>query len=82
MHMVAHWTWSGNDELCSICHNALDSCSKEDEEFPGDDSPVVWGKCKHAFHLPCIVEWLKKQQDQAQESCPLCRAPWEFGSSE
>ena len=23
-------------------------------KFPGDDSPVVWGVCTHAFHLQCI----------------------------
>lgn len=27
-------------------------------KFPGDDSPVVWGICTHAFHLQCINRWV------------------------
>ena len=43
-----------------------------DIKFPGDDCPVVWGKCNHPFHLPCINKWLTSQgAEQAQ--CPLCR---------
>eukprot|EP00793_Prasinoderma_coloniale_P005494 PRCOL_00004902-RA len=47
------------------------------EKFPGDDSPVVWGKCGHAFHLQCITKWLGAQGAE-QPKCPICRANWEF----
>lgn len=81
MRMVAQWTWNGADEVCGICQNALDGCSP-DSEFPGDDCPVIWGSCKHTFHLPCIMEWLKSQNAQnTAESCPMCRRPWEFGAT-
>jgi hypothetical protein len=42
---------------------------------PGDDSPVVWGQCGHAFHLQCITKWLTSQTEQR---CPICRGNWEF----
>jgi len=50
---VASWTWNAGDDVCGICRNVFDSCSPE-AKFPGDDCPVVWGVCSHAFHLPCI----------------------------
>ena len=31
----------------------FDGCPP-DGKYPGDDSPVVWGVCTHAFHLQCI----------------------------
>ena len=43
--------------------------------YPGDNCPVVWGKCAHAFHLPCITRWLQNNQ-----TCPICRRDWEFAS--
>ena len=46
-----------------------------DAKFPGDDSPVVWGQCGHAFHLQCITRWLNSQ---AEQRCPICRGAWEF----
>lgn len=46
------------------------------EKFPGDDSPVVWGTCGHAFHLQCITKWLGTQG--AEPKCPICRGNWEF----
>jgi hypothetical protein len=36
--------------MCGICRNPFDGCPPE-SKFPGDDSPVVWGTCGHAFHL-------------------------------
>ena len=54
------------------------SCSTSCK-FPGDDCPPMWGACKHAFHMHCILQWLKAQTDKEQaEQCPLCRAPWEM----
>jgi anaphase-promoting complex subunit 11 len=40
---------------------------------------VVFGKCKHAFHLQCVSKWLS--QANAKNSCPVCRQDWEFGSN-
>lgn len=44
-------------------------------QVPGDDAPVVWGTCGHAFHLQCINKCLATQEEQR---CPFCRRPWEF----
>ena len=44
-------------------------------KYPGEDSPVVWGVCGHAFHLQCITKWLSAQTEQR---CPFCRRAWEF----
>jgi anaphase-promoting complex subunit 11 len=49
----------------------------EGAEFPGDDSPVVWGDCQHAFHLRCLQQWLS-----TNNSCPICRRDWNFASDE
>lgn len=73
-HAVASWTWNASDDVCGICRSPFDGCPP-DAKFPGDDSPVVWGQCNHAYHLPCINHWLSTQPEQ---KCPLCRRPWEF----
>ena len=60
IHAVGVWSWvksGGEDERCAVCQNPLDGCAPG-SSFPGDDSPVVWGKCNHAFHLQCINRWL------------------------
>lgn len=44
-------------------------------QVPGDDAPVVWGVCGHAFHLQCINKCLATQDEQR---CPFCRRAWEF----
>jgi anaphase-promoting complex subunit 11 len=49
-HAVGVWTWEAGDDMCGICRNPFDGCPPE-SKFPGDDSPVVWGTCGHAFHL-------------------------------
>ena len=56
-HTVGAWTWGAGDagDVCGICRIAYDGCPP-DAKFPGDDSPVVWGKCGHAFHLQCITK--------------------------
>jgi anaphase-promoting complex subunit 11 len=77
--MVACWTWKGIDEMCGICHTELDGCAPE-ALYPGDDSPVVWGTCSHAFHLSCIDQWCRNQPDAP--TCPMCRRPWEIAGDE
>jgi anaphase-promoting complex subunit 11 len=74
-HAVASWTWAAEDDVCGICHTPLDGCAPG-APGPGDDSPVVWGKCAHSFHLLCISTWL-----QTKNSCPICRRNWEFAPS-
>ena len=75
---VAHWTWNANDDVCGICQAAFEGVCPG-VKFPGEDCPVVWGKCGHAFHLQCVSKWLG--QAAAKNSCPICRQEWEFGSN-
>ena len=74
-HGVAHWEWDVNDDCCGICRNAFDACCP-DCTTPGDDCPLAWGKCGHAFHLHCIVKWLNSQN--VRQHCPMCRRDWQF----
>ena len=76
IHAVSFWTWSSDDDVCAICQNPLDGVA-EGAEFPGDDSPVVWGDCQHVFHLRCLQQWLS-----TNNSCPICRRDWNFASDE
>lgn len=75
---VGAWTWGAGDagDVCGICRIAYDGCPP-DAKFPGDDSPVVWGRCGHAFHLQCITKWLSGNAQDAPR-CPICRGAWEF----
>lgn len=75
-HAVAIWKWKVNDECCGICRMPFDACCP-DCNVPGDDCPPVWGKCNHAFHMHCIVKWIKSQENNRQH-CPMCRRDWEF----
>lgn len=78
-HACAAWTWSeGDDEDCGICRAAFDGCAPE-VKYPGDDSPVIWGSCGHAFHLQCIQKWLGSATEQR---CPMCRRAWAFKGEE
>jgi anaphase-promoting complex subunit 11 len=45
------------DDVCGICRASFDACPPE-AKFPGDDSPVVWGTCSHAFHIQCINKYV------------------------
>ena len=61
---------------CSIRLKCRCACAAG--KYPGDDSPVVWGVCGHAFHLQCITKWLSSQNEQR---CPFCRRSWEYKSA-
>ncbi|XP_040940780.1 anaphase-promoting complex subunit 11 [Gossypium hirsutum] len=74
-HAVASWTWDAQDETCGICRMAFDGCCS-DCKLPGDDCPLIWGACNHAFHLHCILKWVNSQTSQAH--CPMCRREWKF----
>ncbi|KAI3839219.1 hypothetical protein MKW98_003451 [Papaver atlanticum] len=54
---------------------AFDGCCS-DCKRPGDDCPLIWGACDHAFHLHCILKWVNSQTPQA--NCPMCRREWQF----
>ncbi|KAL7581272.1 hypothetical protein ACA910_006043 [Epithemia clementina (nom. ined.)] len=78
IHAVAQWSWNANDDVCGICHAAFEGTAPG-VRYPGEDSPVVWGKCGHAFHLQCVSRWL--QQSTSKNLCPICRQEWEFGQN-
>ena len=64
------------EEVCTICQSAFEGTAPG-SKFPGDECPVVWGKCGHSFHLSCVSTWLSDKT-----TCPYCRAEWEFGLDE
>jgi len=64
------------DDVCGICQSDFEGCPPG-VKFPGDESPVVFGVCGHAFHLQCVATWL----NSSRQTCPICRADWEYGNS-
>lgn len=64
------------EEVCTICQSAFEGTAPG-TKFPGDECPVVWGKCGHSFHLSCVSTWLADKT-----TCPYCRAEWEFGADQ
>ena len=72
-HAAAAWTWNAGDDVCGICRMPFDGCPPG-SKFPGDDSPVVWGTCGHAFHLQCISKWLQSDTDQVSWTLLKSRA--------
>ncbi|CAN6295380.1 unnamed protein product [Urochloa humidicola] len=74
-HAVASWTWDAQDKTCGICRMAFDGCCP-DCKFPGDDCPLIWGACNHAYHLHCILKWVNSQT--STPLCPMCRREWQF----
>lgn len=69
-HGVARWSWNtgGEDDVCGICQTAYEGCAPG-VKYPGDECPVVYGKCGHAFHLVCVATWL----NSSRQTCPMCR---------
>ncbi|KEG08527.1 putative E3 ubiquitin-protein ligase [Trypanosoma grayi] len=45
-----------DEDICCICL----------EEYT-DENPILYGECKHHFHLPCLMEW-----KQRSNVCPMC----------
>jgi anaphase-promoting complex subunit 11 len=77
---VATWTWGlQNEEVCGICHNAFEMAAPG-QKWPGDDSPIAFGHCGHAFHIQCIMKWIA--QPQSKNTCPICRRYFEFQSGD
>lgn len=79
-HGVCKWTWNVNggddDEVCGICQSAFEGTAPG-VSYPGDECPVVFGKCSHAFHLICLQKWISGSRN----NCPICRREWEFGEN-
>ncbi|CCG83745.1 protein of unknown function [Taphrina deformans PYCC 5710] len=73
-HAVAIWKWDvAQDDVCGICRVAYDgTCS--DCKVPGDDCPLIWGKCTHVFHMHCLFKWLNSEGSKQQ--CPMDRRPF------
>lgn len=70
-------TEDDDDDVCIVCQSAFEGVAPG-VKFPGDECPVVWGKCGHAFHLQCVSTWLSSQN--STPTCPTCRAEWEYGA--
>jgi len=88
---VAQWRWDtrnggkqqdddddddddGEDDLCGICRVAYEACCPACKT-PGDDCPIIWGKCSHVFHMHCLLKWLGTAASKGQ--CPMDRREWE-----
>lgn len=76
VNLVASWTWDGKtDDTCGICRQLFDSCCPVCK-IPGDDCPIVTGKCTHSFHMHCIEKWTEREQNNPH--CPMCRGEWDY----
>lgn len=59
---------SNNAPTWSLTHFDLESCHED----------VLVTKCSHAYHRGCIMDWVKRPDNQGQ--CPSCREPiWDSG---
>ncbi|KAK6350983.1 ubiquitin-protein ligase Anaphase Promoting Complex [Orbilia javanica] len=77
-HAVATWRWDmPEDEVCGICRVDFDGCCPNCK-YPGDDCPLIVGKCQHSFHLHCILSWIN--QESAKGLCPMCRQKFEVAA--
>eukprot|EP00980_Cylindrotheca_fusiformis_P031364 scaffold26247_cov127-Cylindrotheca_fusiformis.AAC.2 len=57
-HGVAKWTWNAgtDDEVCGICQSAFEGVAPG-IKYPGDECPVVFGKCGHACSTHCCLAY-------------------------
>mmetsp|Transcript_12661 Transcript_12661/g.14568 ORF Transcript_12661/g.14568 Transcript_12661/m.14568 type:complete len:94 (+) Transcript_12661:86-367(+) len=79
-HLVARWTWqigsNSTEDTCGICRHLFDAACPTCKA-PGEDCPIITGKCTHSFHIHCIEKWTERDRGEAT-SCPMCRGLWEF----
>jgi len=64
---------SEEEDLCGICRVPFEGCCPGCK-VPGDDCPIIWGQCRHVFHMHCIFKWLQTTNSKGQ--CPMDRRPW------
>ncbi|KAH9601816.1 Anaphase-promoting complex subunit 11 [Trypanosoma melophagium] len=74
-HLVARWLWDCREDTCGICRQPFEACCPQCR-VPGDECPILTGRCTHTFHIHCIERWAEREQGNA--ACPMCRRPWEF----
>jgi anaphase-promoting complex subunit 11 len=82
LNLVATWSWSlppDYDELCGICRVQFDGTCPACK-FPGDECPLLIGKCQHSFHMHCLLMWV--QQESSRGLCPMCRQPFTWRREE
>ncbi|CAD2216569.1 anaphase-promoting complex subunit 11 [Angomonas deanei] len=75
VHFVAQWMWKAKGESCGICRQNYEACCPHCK-IPGEDCPVITGRCSHTFHIHCIERWTEREADDPR--CPMCRQAWEF----
>jgi len=51
-----------HDNCCPTCLEPYDG-----------ENPAIVASCGHAFHLPCIYEWLERSR-----TCPVCSRAMDF----
>jgi anaphase-promoting complex subunit 11 len=76
VHLVGRWTWDiKGEDTCGICRLLFDAACPHCKA-PGEDCPIVTGKCTHSFHIHCIEKWTER--DREAPLCPMCRGAWDF----
>ncbi|KAK9449747.1 anaphase-promoting complex subunit 11 [Limtongia smithiae] len=76
---ISTWHWDKlQDEVCGICRVAFEGTCPTCK-YPGDDCPIIIGECQHAFHMHCLIKWLKTES--SRELCPMCRRKFVFHSA-
>ena len=59
---------------CPLCESLYSSGGAPFANERPNNSPTVFGKCQHIFHMHCILKWINTPSSQQQ--CPLDRRPW------
>jgi len=62
------------EDLCGICRVPFEGCCPNCK-VPGDDCPLIHGKCTHVFHMHCLLKWI--ESSTGKQLCPMDRRPWE-----
>lgn len=61
------------EDVCGICRQAFESTCNACK-MPGDECPLIVGKCRHYFHMHCLMRWISTEASGG--SCPMCRTRW------
>ncbi|KAG9038635.1 hypothetical protein FRB95_000224 [Tulasnella sp. JGI-2019a] len=61
------------EDLCGICRVPFEGCCPNCK-VPGDDCPLIHGKCTHVFHMHCLLKWI--ESSTGKQLCPMDRRPW------